>query len=168
MFCICTFCVFTLCGRIGYTTTLIEYPVQLDILGHLLGHLDNVQHFTTVNDFKGACSEIWENEFSLNLQIWSLFKPLHHPWWKNCKFLSPWKVIIGNQYLFYLLFYKLVETTFSNFREGFSLISSELHRVCAWNFTHTYRLLNMTQLLVSKSPRVWKKVGEGGWGCGSE
>ena len=35
--------------------------------------------------------------FLLNLQIRSLFKPIHHPRWKNYKFLSPVKVIIENK-----------------------------------------------------------------------
>ena len=47
-------------------------------------------------------SEILGNEFSLNLQICSLFKVIHHPWWKNWKILSPLKVIIeNNAYVIY-------------------------------------------------------------------
>ncbi len=86
------------------------------------------------------------------------FKPIHHPRWKNCKFLSP-------MFMLFIVF-KMVETMFSIFRQVFSLISPKLHRVCApWNFTHT-AFLNMTQLLVPKSRYVWKNLG--GWGCGSE
>ena len=33
--------------------------------------------FTSV---KGACSEIFGNEFPLNFQIWKLFLPKDHPW----------------------------------------------------------------------------------------
>ncbi len=46
--------------------------------------------------------------------------------------------------------FKMVETTFSNFQEGFSLISPKLH---------THSLLNMTQILVPKSP-IFEKI----WG----
>ena len=31
-----------------------------------------------------------ENEFSLNLQIWSLFKPMYHPRWKNANLYLLW------------------------------------------------------------------------------
>ncbi len=109
-----------------------------------------------ISYFKGACFDILENEFSLNLQIWSLLRPIYHPWWKNCKFLSPPKVIIENNVLCYLLFYNTVETRFLISER----VSPKLHSVCAWNFTHINNLLNMTQLLVPKSPYVWKKLGD--------
>ena len=121
--------------------------------------------FLVINHIiKGACSEILENEFSLNLHweryAWSLFKPIHHSWWKNGKFLSPLKVIEHNVYVIYC-FIKMMETMLSNLREGFSLIFPEVHWVCAWNFTHTavYIWLNFWYQNLKK-----KKKKKKGWG----
>ncbi len=45
---------------------------------------------------------------------------------KKIKFVSHLKVIREYSIESYLLFYKMVETTFSNFQEGFSQISPKL------------------------------------------
>ncbi len=56
--------------------------------------------------FKGAWSEIEENEFSLNLKIWSLFKPIHHPQWKKLQISISFESNYRKQCLCYLLFLK--------------------------------------------------------------
>ncbi len=43
---------------------------------------------------------------------------------------------LRKQCLYYLLFYKWWKPPFSNFQEGFSLISPKLQGLCAQNFTH--------------------------------
>ena len=47
-----------------------------------------------------------ETEFSLNWQIWLLFLPIHHPWWKNANLYLTCKQLKKKQCLCYLLFYK--------------------------------------------------------------
>ena len=64
---------------------------------------------------------------------------------KNWEFVSCLQAIReNNQCLCYLLFY--VVTTFVNVQEGFSLITSKLHRFCVCHF------MDMTQFLTPRSP----------------
>ncbi len=116
---------------------------------------------------KGAYSEILEIEFSLNFKIWSLFKPIQHPWWKKCTVLSPLKSNKRKrkQCLCYLLFYKMVETHF--------LIISQ--RVFHWFYPNYREFVHETSHIQpskydstsgTKISICLKKIG--GWGCGSE
>ena len=61
--------------------------------------------------------------------IYFCFNKLKVPVPKSMDFVS---------FTMFMLFivYKIVETMFSNFRDSFSHISTKLHLVCAWNFTH--------------------------------
>ena len=49
------------------------------LYSHFLMLLEVNKVGKNINNIKGACSEIFGNEFSLNWQIWSLFLPKHHP-----------------------------------------------------------------------------------------
>ncbi len=51
----------------------------------------------------------------------------------------------------------MVETTISNFREGFSLIAPKLHRVRAWNFTH--KAFQIWLIFWYKNLHMFEKIG---------
>ncbi len=90
---------------------------------------------------------------------------IHHPWWKNGKFLSPLIVIIENNVLgIYCLIkwwkprffvFVVVVVVFFNFREGFFTGFSQITSLCMT--LHTYSLLNMTRIFVPKSLFCLKK-----------
>ena len=102
---------------------------------------------------KCACSEIIEKWTSLQLADMVTF-PTIHPRWKNANMY-----LICKQFekamLTLLIVLWIVVVTFSNFQEGFSLISPKLHSFCVCYFTHS--LLSLTQLWIPNL-QVWKKL----------
>ncbi len=101
--------------------------------------------------------ESLENNFLLNLQILSLFKPIHHKLWKNCKFISFLKVFGEN--------YVNVIHCFIKWWKPCFLISEKVFHQCR-EFAHETSHIKRYDSTSGSKISMFEKIG--GRGCGSE
>ncbi len=116
--------------------------------------------------FKGTCSEILGNEFALCLQIIVTFQTNTSSMVKNCKFLSPLKVIIEHNVYVICCFIQWGKPRFLISERIFTDFSQTTQSLCMK--LDTYNLLNIWLNSWYQNLYVFKKNWVRGWGCGLE